>query len=387
MMRAGSVVVGSSNRSVAPAAEVVVVVVVEALAGGGGDLGVDVGGEPRVLRRAQPLPLPLPLAALIARRNAALQELHQAGGAVVLVQVRRPPAVVVVREAGQLEGRGGGGGEGAEVAVVVRGGGGGFWRRRGRRLVQELALQRVGEAGHVCRRRGGGAGAGAGHVHQRREVGDGRYVARLGVGRRLRAAPLACGWCCCCSCTTYDEALLEHPAQHPLVLGPGGLGDDDDGCALAVAVAVAVELGVEAVLVHDPSGLLSPGRPPRVEDERLLGADERLAPEDVPVLARGLPVPGLRGPVGPQPRRVLAVLEAEEVPLLLPHPRQRWQVPGLALVEVGLGDGERGEAGVGGLAGQVVRDELLVGRVEAEARGQLHGPVRLLLHCRASNTY
>nr|ACN25467.1 unknown [Zea mays] len=218
MMRAGSVVVGSSNRSVAPAAEVVVVVVVEALAGGGGDLGVDVGGEPRVLRRAQPLPLPLPLAALIARRNAALQELHQAGGAVVLVQVRRPPAVVVVREAGQLEGRGGGGGEGAEVAVVVRGGGGGFWRRRGRRLVQELALQRVGEAGHVCRRRGGGAGAGAGHVHQRREVGDGRYVARLGVGRRLRAAPLACGWCCCCSCTTYDEALLEHPAQHPLVL-------------------------------------------------------------------------------------------------------------------------------------------------------------------------
>jgi hypothetical protein len=217
MHDARSVVVGSSNRSVAPAAEVVVVVVVEALAGGGGDLGVDVGGEPRVLRRAQPLPLPL--AALIARRHAALQELHQAGGAVVLVQVRRPAAVVVVREAGQLEGRGGGA-EGAEVAVVVRGGGGGFWRRRGRRLVQELALQRVGEAGHVCRRRGGGAGAGAGagHVHQRREVGDGRYVARLGVGRRLRAAPLACGWCCCCSCTTYDQALLEHPAQHPLVL-------------------------------------------------------------------------------------------------------------------------------------------------------------------------
>jgi hypothetical protein len=31
-----------------------------------------------------------------------------------------------------------------------------------------------------------------------------------------------------------------------------------------------------------------------------------------------------------------------------------------------------------------VRDELLVRRVEAEARGQLHGPVQLLLHCRAA---
>jgi len=59
------------------------------------------------------------------------------------------------------------------------------------------------------------------------------------------------------------------------------------------------------------------------------------------------------------------------------------QVPGLGLVEVGLADGERGEAGVGDLAGEVVRDELLVGGVEAEARGQLHGPVQLLLHRRA----
>ena len=87
-----------------------------------------------------------------------------------------------------------------------------------------------------------------------------------------------------------------------------------------------MELAVEAVLVHDPAGLLALGRPPRVEDERLLGADEHLAavaPEDILVLARGLPVPGLRGPVRPQPRRVLAVLEAEEVPLLLPHLRQR----------------------------------------------------------------
>jgi hypothetical protein len=84
-----------------------------------------------------------------------------------------------------------------------------------------------------------------------------------------------------------------------------------------------VDLAVEAVLVHDPAGLLALGRPPGVEDECLLHADQRLAPEDVPVLAGGLPVPGLRRPVGPQPRRVLAVLEHEEVPLLLPHPSQR----------------------------------------------------------------
>jgi len=80
-------------------------------------------------------------------------------------------------------------------------------------------------------------------------------------------------------------------------------------------------LVVEAVLVHDPAGLATPGGPPRVEDERLLQADEGLAPEDLPVLARRLPVAGLGGLVRPQPRRVLAVLDAEEVPLLLPHRR------------------------------------------------------------------
>jgi hypothetical protein len=80
-------------------------------------------------------------------------------------------------------------------------------------------------------------------------------------------------------------------------------------------------LAVEAVLVHDPAGLAALGRPPRVEDERLLHADEGLAPEDLPVLARRLPVARLGGPVRPQPRRVLAVLDTEEVPLLLPHGR------------------------------------------------------------------
>jgi hypothetical protein len=58
------------------------------------------------------------------------------------------------------------------------------------------------------------------------------------------------------------------------------------------------------------------------------------------------------------------------------------QVPWLALVEVGLADGARGEARVGGLPGEVVRDELLVGGVEPEPRGQLHAllpPPPLLL--------
>ena len=79
-------------------------------AGGGGDLGVHVGGQPRVLRRAQTLPLAAPL---LARRRrcrhglllllvghvrepaaaaAAFQELYQARRAVV----QRP----VMREAG-----------------------------------------------------------------------------------------------------------------------------------------------------------------------------------------------------------------------------------------------------------------------------------------------
>ena len=70
--------------------------------------------------------------------------------------------------------------------------------------------------------------------------------------------------------------------------------------------------------MHDPVGLLPVGRPSLVEDERLPHADEaafvvhhRLVP------ARRLPEPGHGGPVGPRPRWVLAVLVAEEVPLVL----------------------------------------------------------------------
>ena len=80
---------------------------------------------------------------------------------------------------------------------------------------------------------------------------------------------------------------------------------------------------VEAELVHDPVRLVSFGCAAAVEDERLLHADQRAgaAAADLAVLAGGLPVPGHRGAVGAQPRRVLAVAEAVEVPLLLPHLR------------------------------------------------------------------
>jgi hypothetical protein len=80
------------------------------------------------------------------------------------------------------------------------------------------------------------------------------------------------------------------------------------------------QLALEAELVHDPAGLLAARGAAAVEDEGLLHADEdAAAPEDLLVLAGGLPVAGLRGAVGPGPRRVLAILVAEEVPLLLPH--------------------------------------------------------------------
>jgi hypothetical protein len=69
--------------------------------------------------------------------------------------------------------------------------------------------------------------------------------------------------------------------------------------------------------VHDPVGLVAVGRPPLVEDERLPHADEAAPVVHRLVPARGLPEPCHGGPVGPRPRRVLAVLVAEEVPLAL----------------------------------------------------------------------
>ena len=74
--------------------------------------------------------------------------------------------------------------------------------------------------------------------------------------------------------------------------------------------------------MHHPWRLAAVRRAARVEDERLLHADEHaVAAEDLLVLARRLPVPAGGGAVGTHPRRVLAVLVAEEVPLLLAHLR------------------------------------------------------------------
>jgi hypothetical protein len=74
---------------------------------------------------------------------------------------------------------------------------------------------------------------------------------------------------------------------------------------------------VEAVLVHDPVGLLAVRRAALVEDERLAHADAAGAGVDGLVAAGGLPEPGRRGAVRARPRRVLLVLVAEEVPVVL----------------------------------------------------------------------
>ena len=77
---------------------------------------------------------------------------------------------------------------------------------------------------------------------------------------------------------------------------------------------------VGAELVHDPLGLGSPGRSPAVEDERLAHADDRAAGAgDDAVLAGSLPVAGVRGAVGALAGGVLAVAQAEEVPLPAAH--------------------------------------------------------------------
>jgi len=95
----------------------------------------------------------------------------------------------------------------------------------------------------------------------------------------------------------------------------------------------------------------------------------------LPVLAGGLPVPSRRGAVGAGAVGVLAVEAAEEVPLGVAGAEAgaRGQVPGLELVQVDLGDGVDLERAAENLALEVVRDELLVGGVEAETRREGSG--------------
>jgi hypothetical protein len=74
---------------------------------------------------------------------------------------------------------------------------------------------------------------------------------------------------------------------------------------------------VEAVLVHDPVGLLAVRGAALVEDKGLAHADALDGVVDGLVAAGGLPEPRRRGAVRPRPRRVLLVLVAEEVPVVL----------------------------------------------------------------------
>ena len=69
-----------------------------------------------------------------------------------------------------------------------------------------------------------------------------------------------------------------------------------------------------------------------------------------------------------------AVEAGEEVPLgvAAADAGEGGQVPGLEAVEIDLGDGVDAEAAAEDAAAEVVGDELLVGGVEAEARGEGH---------------
>jgi hypothetical protein len=83
-----------------------------------------------------------------------------------------------------------------------------------------------------------------------------------------------------------------------------------------------VAIALQAILMHDPVGLLALGSAASVEDQCLLHAHQmRLRPvrHHISVFARRLPVASVCGSVRAHARRVLAVAQAEEIPFLLPH--------------------------------------------------------------------
>lgn len=102
------------------------------------------------------------------------------------------------------------------------------------------------------------------------------------------------------------------------------------GYQIASHLLTALELWFSgAVLVHDPPCALTLGGTSLVKHEGLLHADDMLLPLvtlgfDHPVLASGLPVPSLRGPVGPAPVGVLPILGREEEPLRVIRTDQRF---------------------------------------------------------------
>lgn len=73
--------------------------------------------------------------------------------------------------------------------------------------------------------------------------------------------------------------------------------------------------------MHDPFGFLALGCAAAVEDERLLHAHHgvRAGVYDIAVLAGGLPIACLGGSIGAHACGVLAVPQAEKIPLLLPN--------------------------------------------------------------------
>jgi hypothetical protein len=95
-----------------------------------------------------------------------------------------------------------------------------------------------------------------------------------------------------------------------------------------VHVCIVPRLAVKVELMHDPRLVLEPqGHPTRLEHQHLLHANQLTATsitsrnwfEDLPVLAGGLLISLLGGPVGVHPSLICRVFVAEEIPLLLPH--------------------------------------------------------------------
>ena len=167
--------------------------------------------------------------------------------------------------------------------------------------------------------------------------------------------------------------LVVQPAQHPVIQPERARARGGGGAAL---------LG-GAVLVHEPLRLDAAGGRAVVEHERLLDPGRPAVVQHGLVGAGGLPVAGGGGAVGAGAVGVLAVARGEEVPLAAAEEGEGGEVPGVVAVEVELGDdGDRGGAARGARA-EVVRHQLLVGGVEAEARREVqvrlrvaHSPLR-----------
>ena len=93
---------------------------------------------------------------------------------------------------------------------------------------------------------------------------------------------------------------------------------------------------------------------------------------NLPVLARGLPVPSVRGAIRPRPVPILLVQHTEEIPFQVPTLQLglTWEVPRLGLVDVDFGDCVESEELATDLALEVVPHKFLIGGVKSETRSQ-----------------